>query len=312
MISVIVPVYNEGKYLRQCVDSIINQTYKNLEIILIDDGSTDDSGVICDEYAKLDSRVKAIHKQNAGQSIARNQGLDIATGDYIGFVDSDDTICPDMFARLREAIDGVDISICQHNVVYPDKSVPCSSDGGVDTLSQDELWEEIFGRLNNAVWNKLFRKELLKGIYFDPDFAHGEDLIFNIQHLSRAKSCRIVKLPLYNYYKRGDSITTGKFTRRNLLEISSKEEARRLIAEIYPAMISTADKYCYRARANVVRNIYKFNLASEYQPELSEYRSYILSHYPLVKHTLKVKEKIEFFLYKYLPFAYKILAKRYR
>lgn len=100
LISIIVPVYNVEKYLKECIDSVISQTYKNLEIILVDDGSTDKSGEICDEYSKKDSRIKVIHKENGGLSDARNVALDIAKGEYIGFVDSDDYVEKDMFETL--------------------------------------------------------------------------------------------------------------------------------------------------------------------------------------------------------------------
>ena len=99
-ISVIVPVYNTEKFLNNCIESILNQTHKNLEVIIIDDGSTDNSPAICDEYAKKDSRVKVIHKENGGVSSARNAGLDIASGEYIGFIDGDDVIEPDMYHFL--------------------------------------------------------------------------------------------------------------------------------------------------------------------------------------------------------------------
>ena len=114
MISIIVPVYNVEKYLNRCVDSIINQTYKNLEIILVDDGSTDNSGKICDEYQKKDSRIKVIHKTNGGMSSARNAGLDIATGNYIAFVDSDDYIALNMMATMRGYVvdNNVDMAVC--------------------------------------------------------------------------------------------------------------------------------------------------------------------------------------------------------
>ena len=119
LITVIVPVYNVEKYLTRCVDSIINQTYKNLEIILVDDGSTDSSPAICDNYAKKDSRINVIHKQNNGASSARNAALDIASGDYIGFVDSDDYINRDMYASLFDSIvdSGSDMAICESEYV---------------------------------------------------------------------------------------------------------------------------------------------------------------------------------------------------
>ena len=197
MISVIVPVYNVEKYIRQCLDSIVGQTYQDLEIILVDDGSPDSSGAICDEYAEKDSRIKVIHKQNEGQSIARNVGMQTATGDFIGFVDSDDSIDLEMFEKLFSAIDGVDIAICGHNVVY-DAKIETNSKGKEKTLNESELWQEVFGNLNNAVWNKLFRRELLTNIQFDSNFAHGEDLIFNILYLQKVKAGRLIDEPLYN------------------------------------------------------------------------------------------------------------------
>ncbi|MBO7334370.1 MAG: glycosyltransferase, partial [Lachnospiraceae bacterium] len=114
LISVIVPVFEVEKYLKECIESILNQTYTNLEIILVDDGSPDKCGEICEEYAKTDNRIIVIHHENKGLSSARNRGLDIATGDYIGFVDSDDKIAPDMFEILLNNLKqyDADISIC--------------------------------------------------------------------------------------------------------------------------------------------------------------------------------------------------------
>ena len=199
MISVIVPVYNVEKYIRKCLDSIVNQTYRDLEIILVDDGSTDASGAICDEYAEKDIRIKVIHKENGGQSSARNLGLDIATGEYIGFVDSDDTIELETYHLLVSSMQGNDIVICGHNVVYEEKTETCCREESA--LDNAGLWSEVFGRLNNAVWNKLYRRELLKGIYFDARFAHGEDLLFNLHYLKVARNGCVLNRALYNYYK---------------------------------------------------------------------------------------------------------------
>ena len=113
-ISIIVPIYNVKKYIQQCVESLINQTYKNLEIILIDDGSTDGCGELCDEFGKKDQRIHVIHKQNGGLSDARNKGIDVASGDYIGFVDSDDWISHNMYEKMLSSLKSVnaDIAVC--------------------------------------------------------------------------------------------------------------------------------------------------------------------------------------------------------
>ena len=122
-ISVVVPVYNVEQYLEKCVNSIINQTYKNLEIILVDDGATDKSGKLCDELAKLDNRIMAYHKKNGGLSDARNYGVERATGDYIGFVDGDDYIDAEMYEKLYEAIkkENVDVAECNLKIIYSDR-----------------------------------------------------------------------------------------------------------------------------------------------------------------------------------------------
>ena len=123
-VSVIVPVYNSEKYLNRCVDSILNQTYRSIELILVDDGSPDNSGRICDEYAEKDSRVRVIHKANAGVSAARNSGLEVASGDYATFVDSDDYIEPDMYSDMMEKVNqyNCDVVMCDCVKDFPDRS----------------------------------------------------------------------------------------------------------------------------------------------------------------------------------------------
>ena len=311
LISIIVPVYNAEQYLEKCVNSIINQTYTNLEIILVDDGSPDNCGAICDEYAKKDSRIKVIHEKNSGQSIARNAGLDNATGEFVGFIDSDDTIEPGMFEDLYNAIQGVDLAVCGHSLVYDGKVESASTDNIIE-LDKEGLWREVFGKLNNAVWNKLFKRELINDLRFDLRFAHGEDLIFNIRYLERANLGKVVDKPLYNYYKRNDSITTGKFTRRKLLEIDSKDEALRLVKNLYPTMENVALKYCFRARMNILRHIFKDNLQKEYREEIKQFKSYVCNNYKSVKNQLKKKERLEFFMFKHCQFLYKLLAKCYQ
>ena len=119
LVSIIIPIYNVENYLEQCIISVVHQTYKNLEIILVNDGSPDNSGKICDDFALMDKRIKVIHKMNGGLSSARNAGIDIAKGEYLGFVDSDDTIEPFMYEKLMTAIkrDGIDLAVCAINYV---------------------------------------------------------------------------------------------------------------------------------------------------------------------------------------------------
>ena len=150
MISVIVPVYKVEKYLRKCVESIQNQTYKDLEIILVDDGSPDNSGKICDELREQDNRILVIHQQNVGLAGARNAGLAQCQGEFVAFVDSDDTIEPNMYQIMLETMDDkCDLVICGYRVVKEGQSLGIQKNFIPQRLTEDELWDEVFGRLNN-------------------------------------------------------------------------------------------------------------------------------------------------------------------
>lgn len=172
LISVIVPIYKVESYLNRCIDSIINQTYKNLEIILVDDGSPDRCGEICDNYAKLDSRIRVIHKINGGLSSARNAGLKIAKGDYIGFVDSDDYIKTDMYENLINAcimnechVSGVRYERRYQNGLKED-SLTVITDNSLK--SSEEYFRELLLHVGDvSVCTKLFEKSILENLFFD-------------------------------------------------------------------------------------------------------------------------------------------------
>lgn len=136
LVSIIIPIYNVENYLEQCIISVVHQTYKNLEIILVNDGSPDNSGKICDNFALMDKRIKVIHKMNGGLSSARNAGIDIAKGEYLGFVDSDDTIEPFMYEKLMTAIkrDGTDLAVCAINYVFENGKKLTKTNLGKDTI----------------------------------------------------------------------------------------------------------------------------------------------------------------------------------
>ncbi len=200
-ISIIIPIYKVEQYLVQCLESVIKQTWKNLEIILVDDGSPDQCGTICDVYAQKDERVRVIHKPNGGLSDARNVGLDIATGDYIGFVDSDDYIDESMFEYLLSGIEktDADISICNvthfsSNRTWTDSLDPCFISGteGVRNLFLDFSY-------HNFVWNKLYAARLWKNVRF-PKGRTFEDILTTWQTFRQAD--RIIVLPDAKYFYR--------------------------------------------------------------------------------------------------------------
>lgn len=209
LISVIVPVYNVEKYINRCIDSIINQTYKNLEIILVDDGSPDNCGKICDEYALKDKRIKVIHKKNGGVGLARNIGIKYASGSYISFVDSDDWLEITFFEYMLNAlVEGAsDIIQCSYNRVSSQKSKSIVLNKR--KYLKDEFLVAILHPQTSLGFchMKIYDRKILHDIYFDEKLLVGEDALFN-EHVAY-KNPKVITIPdvLYNYRVRHDSVT---------------------------------------------------------------------------------------------------------
>lgn len=204
LLSVIVAAYNIGGYIEKSIDSIRSQSYSRLEIIVVDDGSTDDTGRICDRLAAQDERVQVIHKENGGQGQARNVGMTKAKGRYITFVDGDDWIDPDMYEKMIGALrqQDADLAVCRYRRVAKDHTDDRSVDRAVVFEGQETL--EYYVRekeeydIQNAVWNKVYKSGLLSGISF-PEGKWYEDILFTTMALSRVKRCVYLDSACYNY-----------------------------------------------------------------------------------------------------------------
>lgn len=210
IVSIIVPVYNVEKYLRDCLNSIVIQTYKSIEIILVDDGSTDLSGSICDEFAHCDSRVRAIHKENGGLSDARNVGLDLSTGDYVLFVDSDDMITPDMVEELMNTVSSADGSVDMvyfgFAKIYKNKTVyDCPIKAEYDKCEALRKWVEDID-IHNYACSAIYKKSLWDDIRF-PKGKLYEDIRTTYKLILRCDRVLSVDKPLYIYRQRLGSIT---------------------------------------------------------------------------------------------------------
>ena len=213
MISIIVPIYNVENYLERCINSLLCQTYENLEIILVDDGSKDNSGVICDTYAGRDRRVKVIHKENGGVSSARNAGLDVAQGQFVAFVDGDDWVESNMFQIMRDNIREyrTDCVFCSYFYARDDgknKKVLQPATGIVnreDALKQLLLATKDHSGYNGFPWNKLTRRDMIGELRFDTSISVGEDVLFFVDVLNRCKTVYLNPTPLYYYYQREGS-----------------------------------------------------------------------------------------------------------
>lgn len=221
-ISVIVPIYNVEKYLEKCIDSIINQTYSNLEIILVNDGSVDNSKNICDQYAISDKRIKVIHKENGGLSDARNYGLNIATGDYVSFIDSDDYIHPMFYEILLKMIEENEGDIAQCNLMKYYENNNITNNNDIDfhkqphILSNIQALDYLTSDLNYIiVCNKLYKKGLFDKVRFPKGKLH-EDEYITYKVLFKSKKVIVTSIPLYYYLQRTDSITGQKFNLKKL------------------------------------------------------------------------------------------------
>ena len=251
MISVIVPVYNVVDYLPRCLDSIVGQTYRDLEIILVDDGSTDSSGKICDEYAMKDSRITVIHQKNKGLAEARNSGLINARGEYISFIDSDDYIDPEMLEVLYDLIQrkSASLSMVMFRYVY-DTTAEQHAHVDYDEIpsvvfDRDEMMQGMFHfladyqeSLFHVVWNKLYRRDLICGLRFNE--SGTEDMEFNNRVFLRAERMVMGRVCLYNYLQRLDSIIHHGINERQV----SRIDAHYRMFQTYSANQKLYKAYC--------------------------------------------------------------------
>ncbi len=233
-VSVIIPVYNREKYINKCVDSVLSQTFNDFELILVDDGSTDKSPDICDEYAKKDSRVKVVHKSNGGVSSARNEGLKIATGEYITFVDSDDYIDSDFLEYAINNIEetGVDIFVsgviheyCNCDSIEKVEVTNIKKNGVFAIKELLEMWgKEIPLDCLCGPWCKLYRTNLIKyyGVKFDTSMNIGEDTYFNTEMMGLAENAYLSNLSFYHYCKNSSETSLVRSFHKEIYEIDKK------------------------------------------------------------------------------------------
>ena len=246
LVSVIIPVYNVEEYLEECVNSVVKQSYKDIEIILIDDGATDRSGQICDELSKRDQRIKVYHRKNEGVSATRNYGLDIASGEWIFFVDSDDIIHSRTIEYAMSHVE-MDDDICfiGFKEIFDAPEGPEEKyekvEAYIKKLKKEDLKDlqfRIFNRDRRAICNKniikasspwkIFRKDLISknNIRFKEDLVNGEDGVFNLYAYRYARHAIAIELPLYYYRQRGDSVT-NKYTKNVEKDFSKLHQAYR-------------------------------------------------------------------------------------
>lgn len=259
-VSIIIPVYNMEQYINECYESIINQTYQNLEILFIDDGSTDCSGLLCDEFQRKDKRVKTIHKTNSGVSATRNKGLLNATGDYVAFVDPDDILDVDMIQKLVSCIEerNVDAAFCRFHIDHIEEgSRPYYQAIEVEEGDADHALYQLFTKCayGTMVWNKVFKRELIyrrEGIIeFDETLKCGEDEVWLIEVIKNASKIGYLSDELYYWRVREESTYhQNDISDIKVLDVLAQEKALDLVTkekkDIYSKILLSMNKKIYQ------------------------------------------------------------------
>lgn len=288
LISIIIPVYNAEKYLSKCLDSVKNQTYQDIEIILVNDGSTDQSRLICEEYSKKDNRFIVINKENGGVSSARNSGLKVATGKYIGFVDPDDWIEKNMYERLYNLIieNSADISMCGYIKEYVDGSILYNTKkSDIIRLNQKQALNSILNEegFKGYLWNKLFSASLIKKdpkIIFDEEIHFCEDLLFCCKSILKSTNIVFDPTPYYHYIIHKRNASQSQFSIKKLTALDALGKIINLLNNIEGVSINNFINLYMHINISLLmngihekkisriilrdlkRNLYKFNLSN--------------------------------------------------
>ena len=294
LVSIIIPVYNVEKYLDKCINSVRNQTYKHLEIILVDDGSIDNSGRICDRYQKVDSRIIVIHKNNGGLSDARNTALDIVTGDYVLCVDSDDYITKDCVEYLINLLEKTksDISICQMKKIFAEETrLDCLKEKINIYENVIAMEQFLYQRLFTAsAWCKLYKRQIFKDIRYPVGYYY-EDFAIICKILDCVKKVAVSNQQKYYYRQHHESIMGEGFNSKKMHRIYVAEWNKEFINKKYPWISDAADARCFLSAVQTFREIPFKKENKEYVQEtweiIREYRGKILKN-PKVKLSHKI------------------------
>lgn len=241
LVSVIVPIYKVEDYLERCISSILNQTWADFELILVDDGSPDGCPLLCDQWRKKDSRIKVIHKENGGLSDARNSGLKIASGEFIAFVDSDDWVSPDYLQILVESLQKNDCDIIECGIIRTRGETDGirSGDGNtkVSLFQTEDALKQLIkdGLFHQYVWNKLYKRSVIDGIFFEKGKTN-EDEFWTYRVFGNAKRIGKIEVPLYYYFQRAASIMGEGYSLKRLDALEAKMQRQKYIEQKYPKL----------------------------------------------------------------------------
>lgn len=311
LISIVVPVYNVEKYLNKCIESIINQSYSNLEIILVDDGSKDSSGIMCDSYILKDKRIKVIHKENGGLSDARNAGIEIAKGEYLSFIDSDDYVHKDFIKVLYGLCIkyNSDISMCGAFETSKDEDFNFNLEQGNECIKYSRGILEKKESIYCVAWNKLYKKEIFKHIRYPKGKLHEDVAVIN-KILYYSNKIAITDLRLYFYYNNPNSIMRSTFSIKRL----------DVLDVIYDSYIFFLEKneiqYAYNSLNDYIDTaLFLYKECQVLGKDSKKIEKQLLKKYSkeyikvLENINMSVIKKIKYIIYRFIPKLYLVVSK---
>lgn len=272
-VSVIVPIYNVEKFIEKTINSLINQTYDNIEIILVDDGSPDSSPQICDKYSKKDSRIKVIHKNNSGVSYARNTGIKVSSGDYIMFVDGDDYVEPDYVEYFVNLIKKTQTEMAISYCVFDIHKKNQVKKDFIDVISSEKAVEQIYlEKINVAVWNKIYSKEIISkyNILFDENIWYGEGMLFNIEFLQFIKNVGVGNKRVYNQVYNSESAMRKFSLESNYCGLRSLDIQKEKIKMDSKKILNGWLYHKRQFNVSILSGIIENNMEDKYKNEVKE------------------------------------------
>lgn len=321
-VSVIIPIYNVEKYLEKCLDSIVHQSYKNLEIILVNDGSTDSSSKICEDYQKKDERIIVINKENGGLSDARNKGIDIATGEYITFIDSDDYIHKDMIGELMNIAtnNDADISVCGFQKFFNESDSEIIDNMLLNTdiqlFNSQDILDNFYSKISVNIivaWAKIYKMSLFNKIRYNKGKIHEDEFIAH-KLIFESKKIAYIPKKMYFYRIRKNSITGEKFNKKRLDKIEALEDRLKFANEKNLKNLYMQTLFCYCNDLILCYYLIKENYKKEKKLQkilkdkfLNNYKNVLRSN------KMNIKQKIRIIMERIIPsISAKIIIKHRR
>lgn len=309
LVSVIIPVYNTGKYLEKCLDSIVNQTYKNLEIILINDGSKDNSAKICQKYAQKDDRIVFVSRENRGVSATRNEGIDLAHGDYFSFIDADDYVDLDMYEYLINLIDEKNVESInfEHYITYPTKEYINKSPSAAYGFADRKKAQHHLLLYYPFACNKLYTKRMVEGLRFNEGIARGEDSLFARKAFNKIDSVWFDSRPLLHYVQSEESAVRGNFRKAQLTATKLFDIYNDWYSVDFPELLPR----CMVNMENLMITLYYDMWADnvDYKDEKKEIYKIFKKHFSqaITCDDLSKKQKIKFLIFRISPYTFCLL-----